>query len=147
MTTYIPPIMPGIFTPPPYDQSPPKLLGGHCSGCRQYYFPRPRYCRRCLGPVTEVILGSEGTLYSYTVIRKKPPFGLPLPYPVGYIDLEPCGLRIFCLLDPESVEDLRIGLPLQLKVGVLGHDGSGKACLRPYFSPRGESRHSGNAGG
>jgi uncharacterized OB-fold protein len=136
MMADIPPIAPGIFTLPPYDLSPPELLGGLCDKCNQYYFPRPKYCRICLGPVKETVLGSEGTIYSFTVIRKKPPFGLPLPYSVGFIDLQDCRLRIFCLLDPGAVDDLRIGLPVQLKVGPLGHDGHGHSCLRPYFSPK-----------
>jgi uncharacterized OB-fold protein len=128
------PFLPGIFTPPPYDQAPPRLLGGFCPDCRTYFFPRSRFCPHCLGVVEETELGSEGTLYSFTVIRTKPPLGLPQPYSVGYVDLEEKGLRIFCLLDPGAIDRLRIGLPMQLAVGPLGHDGRGKPCLRPYFT-------------
>ena len=139
----IPPVAPGIFTLPPYDQAPPKLLGGLCPVCNRYYFPRPKYCRVCLDAVEETTLGSEGTIYSYTVIRRKPPLGLPDPYSVGYIDLVETGLRIFCLLDPKAIDELRIGLPVKLAVGPLGHDGRGAPRLRPYFTPQGVSKSGG----
>lgn len=131
----IPPVARGIFTLPPYDEAPPALLGGFCGTCATYYFPRPNYCRSCLGPLTETKVGSEGTIYSFTVIRKKPPFGLPLPYGVGFIDLKETGLRIFCLLDPAALDQLRIGLPVQLAVAPMGHDAGGTPCLRPFFKP------------
>jgi uncharacterized OB-fold protein len=129
-------MMPGIFTPPPYDRNPPKLIGGFCRECGGVYFPRPRYCPRCLEPVEEKALNSEGTIHSFTVIRTKPPLGLPQPYSVGYVDLAESGLRVFCLLDPAAIDRLRIGLPVRLAVAPLGHDGRGTPCLRPYFTPR-----------
>jgi len=61
--------------------------------------------------------------------------GLPQPYSLGYIDLDDIPLRIFCLLDPAANDQLKIGLPVHLKVAPLGHDSNGKPCLRPYFSP------------
>jgi len=129
------PVAPGIFTLPPYDQIQPKLLGGFCPACNRYYFPRPRYCRSCLGQTEETPLSSKGVIYSFTVIRRKPPLGLPEPYSVGYVDLEESGLRVFSLLDPESIDQLRIGLKVRLVVEPLGHDGHGSPRLRPYFTP------------
>lgn len=137
---HMPPFFPGIFTPPPYHQAPPRLLGGFCPACGDYSFPRPKFCRRCLGGVEETDLGSEGTLYSFTVIRTKPPLGLPQPYSVGYIDLKGKDLRIFGLLDPKAIDRLRIGLPMHLAVAPLGHDGRGALLLRPYFTPQEEKK-------
>jgi uncharacterized OB-fold protein len=132
----LPPVMAGIFTLPPYGAGGPALLGGFCPLCVTHYFPRPKYCRICLGPVEEVDLGSEGTIYSFTVIRKKAPLGLPLPYGVGFVDLKETGLRIFCLFDPAALDRLRIGLAVRLEVGEMGHNGIGAPCLRPYFTPK-----------
>lgn len=134
-TNEVQPITFGVFTLPPYDKMPPKLLGGFCPECSRYYFPRPRYCKGCLKPVGEISLGSRGTVYSFTVIRIKPPLGLPQPYCAGYIDLAETGLRIYCLLDPKAIDQLRIGLQVHLNVGILGHDGRDNPCLRPYFTP------------
>jgi uncharacterized OB-fold protein len=129
------PVVPGIFVLPSDDRPLPALLGGFCETCGMHYFPRPNYCRSCLGPLKETTVGSEGIIYSFTVIRKKPPFGLPLPYGAGFVDLKETGLRIFSLLDPEAVDQLCIGLPVQLAVAPIGHDGSGNPCLRPFFKP------------
>lgn len=129
------PVAEGIFTLPPYGEEPPVLLGGYCRECDQYSFPRPKYCRTCMKEPDQVTLGREGEIYSYTIIRVKPPLGLPSPYAVGYIDLMGNGLRIFCLLDPTAVDALQIGLPVTLKVAALGHGADGSPRLRPYFSP------------
>ncbi len=131
----IPPVALGIFTLPPYDQTLPKLLGGFCPACNRHFFPRPRYCRSCLGQTEEIPLASEGIIYSFTVIRRKPPLGFPEPYSVGYVDLVETGLRIFCLLDPAAIDQLQVGMQVRLVVGPLGHDGHGSPRLRPYFTP------------
>lgn len=129
------PVAPGIFTPPPYENMPPKLLGGFCETCKRHYFPRPRYCKTCLREVEQTVLGSTGKLYSYTVVRTRPPFGLPQPYAVGFVDLTGSDLRIYSLLDPSAIGQFRIGMPVCLAVGSLGHDGKGNSCLRPFFVP------------
>lgn len=132
----IPPMATGVFTLPPYVQNPPQLLGGFCPACHRYYFPRPKYCPCCLGSVEEISIGSEGSIYSFTVVRTKPPLGLPQPYSVGYVDMAENGLRIFCLLDPSVINQLRLGSLVMLAVGSLGHNGRGEPRLRPYFTLR-----------
>ena len=131
----VPPILQRAFTLPPYESETPKLLGGYCAKCKVYSFPRSKYCKVCLNPETECVLGWQGTIYSYTVVRVKPPFGLPQPYSVGYVDLADPKLRIFALLDPKGISKLRIGLRVHLKVEPLGHDGKGNPRLRPFFTP------------
>jgi len=133
--TDIPPAVPGLFTLPPYDMCPPMLLGGFCQVCNRYYFPRPRYCRVCLGEVVETTLGSKGTIYCFTVVLRKAPLGLPNPYGVGYVDLTESGLRIFGLLDPAAIGRIQIGMRVRLAVAPLGDDGHGSPRLRPYFTP------------
>ncbi len=142
----LPPVEKGIFTLPDADGSPPSLLGGHCAACDRHSFPREPHCSRCLGEVEEATLGGRGTVYSLTVVRTKPPLGLPQPYSVGFIDLADCGLRIFCLLDPDRIADTRIGSPVRLTIRPLGHDGEGRACLRPCFTLE-DGNDSGQGGG
>lgn len=112
----------------------PVLIGGHCPECRRDFFPRPRYCPQCLQPTEKRELGGDGAVYSYTVVRVRPPFGLPQPYAVGYIDLAESGLRVFGLLNPAHIERLAIGTPVKLDIGPMGSDAGGGPCLRPYFS-------------
>lgn len=133
--TGMPPVASGIFALPSCDGSPPQLLGGLCPACQRHFFPRPRCCPVCLGPLEEASLGATGTIYSFTVVRTKPPLGLPRPYSIGYVDLDHAGLRIFCLLDANSIDQLQVGLPVELAVGPIGHDARGTPCLRPFFKP------------
>lgn len=118
------------------------LIGGHCPVCRRDFFPRPRYCPECLEPCQESILGGQGEIHSYTIVRTRPPFGLPQPYAVGYIDLSGSGLRIFGLFNPVDIPGLAIGRKVRLEIGPMGNTGRGEPCLRPYFSlAAGEGDH------
>ncbi|MHB8767240.1 MAG: Zn-ribbon domain-containing OB-fold protein [Deferrisomatales bacterium] len=128
------PFAPGVFTAPA-DGGPPRLLGGRCAPCGRWFFPRPARCPGCLERVEEAELGGDGAVYSCTVVRVRPPWGLPQPYGVGYVDLDGSGLRVFGLLDPAALDRFRVGVPVRLAVGPLGVDSQGTPCLRPYFSP------------
>ena len=115
----------------------PSISGSsHCARCARSHFPAASICPACLGATEERSLGSGGHIYSYTIVRTKPPLGLPAPYAVGYVDLEGPGLRVFALLDAAEPERLRIGAAVALDVAALGHDGHGNACLRPLFRLR-----------
>jgi uncharacterized OB-fold protein len=129
----LPPIAPGLYRLETGGE--PTLLGGGCRPCERRFYPRPPICPGCLGEIREIELGSRGTLYSHTVIRVKPPFGLPQPYAVGYVDLADSDLRVFSLLDAAAIDRYTIGQALKLAVGAIGHDGDGNPCLRPYFMP------------
>lgn len=131
----LPPVLPGIMAPGHDGSHDPSLLGGYCPDCGQQFFPRPRYCPLCLGPAEPAALSTRGAIYSYTVVRIKAPWGLPQPYPVGYVDLDESGLRVFSLLDHEAIDQLKVGLLVRLAVARLGHDINQEPCLRPYFSP------------
>ncbi|MEA3538321.1 MAG: OB-fold domain-containing protein [Pseudomonadota bacterium] len=128
----LPPFAEGIFTG---DGALTKLVGSRCTLCGARHFPARTHCPDDMTETETVSLGSSGTLYSATVIRTKPPFGLPAPYAVGYVDLDAHPLRIFMLLDPAHTEDFRIGMPLDLRSGLLGVGLGGEPCIRPYFTP------------
>ncbi len=131
----IPPILPGLFRFAGDNEDSPELLGSFCPHCKKHFYPQPQRCHYCLGPLDQVGLGDSGTIYSYTIVRKKAPFGLPIPYGVGFVDLDGSGLRIFGLFDPARLDNLAVGLEVKLAVAVLGDDGYGTPCLRPYFVP------------
>jgi uncharacterized protein len=131
MTESLKPVFEGIFEEGPS----PSLIGGYCETCKRYYFPKPVVCPQCLGQAKGAPLSTQGTLYSYTVVRTKAPYGLPQPYAVGYVDLEESGLRIFSLLDSTRIEGFKIGGSLELRIGPVGVDSHGQPCLRYYFTP------------
>lgn len=137
----IPPVNPGTYTLPEEGGTPPELLGGFCPLCRASYYPRPKYCPTCLGGIRGKAVGGRGKVHSLTVVRTKPPLGLPQPYCVGYVDLDPSGLRVFGLLDPEQIGKIKIGDRVCLSVRALGHDGrGGDPRLRPVFTLTAEGR-------
>ena len=113
----------------------PTLIGGKCAQCGKWFFPKPHFCSECLNKVEEVSLGSTGCIYSSTVVRTKPPLGLPRPYGIAYVDLDGSGLRIFGLLDPQELDRCTIGAPVRLEVAPIGVNLMGEPCLRPYFTP------------
>ena len=109
------------------------LVGAYCDNCKKHFFPIREHCSSCLGDTGQVKLGSRGKIYSFTVVRTKPPFGLPRPYGVAYIDLEAIPLRVFGLLDPHQLDRIGIGMPVNLSVGPMGVNNDGHPCLRPNF--------------
>lgn len=113
----------------------PYLLGAHCATCERWFFPQGQRCRHCGSALLAEPLGSTGTIYSFTVVRTKPPLGLPRPYALAYVDLDERPLRILMLLDPKATH-LSIGTAVELSVDPLGVNLEGAACLRPYFRPR-----------
>lgn len=110
-----------------------ELIGAYCNSCDKYFFPLREYCSNCLGKVTQTGLGSRGMVYSFTIVRTKPPFELPQPYGVAYIDLDKIPLRIFGLLDPQQLNKVCIGARVCLAVGPMGVNNADQACLRPFF--------------
>ncbi|MFA7242447.1 MAG: OB-fold domain-containing protein [Sulfuricellaceae bacterium] len=121
------------------EQGELELSGSFCAACRRYAYPRVEHCPGCLQLTERKPVGGRGRIYSYTVIRTRPPFQLPEPYAVGYIDLAASGLRVFGLFHPEAIEQLRIGMPVALEEIPLGINNDGQLCLRPVFSPAGTS--------
>jgi uncharacterized OB-fold protein len=130
----IQPFAPDIFTLPPDNETQPVLLGGFCPECRDYFFPAPRFCPECLGRIEKKEVGSKGKIYSFTVVRTPPPFGLPSPYGIGYITLRQTGLRVLGLFDPEDIDELKINANVVLSVKPLGCDKNGLPQLRPCFA-------------
>lgn len=122
-----------------FDSSPasaPHLIGGRCDLCGKLCFPWTQSCRHCHAELTRVNLGSRGRVHSATLVRTKPPLGLPRPYGLAYIDLEDAPLRVLMLLDANDQRDdqpLSIGRRVQLAVAEMGVDASGERCLRPFF--------------
>lgn len=121
------------FGPPP--ARAPYLVGGRCATCSSTSFPWSPTCRHCHGPLERVSLGGTGTVHSATLVRTKPPLGLPRPYGVAYVDLDAVPLRVFMLADGSGGRPLPVGQRVELGVAELGVDAAGQRCLRPIFRP------------
>lgn len=113
------------------------LTGSRCPDCGAWATPALERCPHCRGRPREVVVGTSGSLYTYTVVRTRAPFGLPEPYAIGYVDLDESGLRVLGLIDPCAAGDLEVGQRMEIGLRALGVDGQGRPCLRPLFRPAG----------
>ena len=127
----LPPFSEDIFTG---TGATTRLLGSRCR-CGHVAFPQIALCPRDGHPTDPIDLPHTATLHSFTVVRTKPPFGLPAPYAVGYVDLSDVALRLFTLIEPRASERLRIGMPMTLSSGPLGVGLDNAPCTRPFFTP------------
>ncbi|MFA7585574.1 MAG: OB-fold domain-containing protein [Novosphingobium sp.] len=100
----------GLFT----DDKPPRLVGGRDKTSGRIVFPCPPG-----SDFDPVALGSEGTLWSFTIQRfrpKSPPYAGPedfQPWAVGYVEL-PGETIVESRIVNVDFDALSIGMPLEL---------------------------------
>jgi len=101
-----------------------RLVVQHCPECGHYqHYPRP-WCTRCLHEEPEFVESpGEGTVYTFTVIRRAPlpAFAARVPYVLAFVDLDE-GVRLVSNIvdcDPESV---RIGQRVRARFEAIDHE-------------------------
>ena len=91
------------------------LLGFRCQECGIHVFGPATFCQGCSSSnLTQVELGKQGILYSYTIVRI-PPQGWPgdVPYVLGQIELAE-GPQVLAEVIDCPHDDLKIGMPVEL---------------------------------
>ena len=136
VTTAAVPLRPGLFD---VDAGgTPRLLGSRCEACGAHFFPRRRICARCRSSaMTAVPLSTRGTLYTYTTVHQSTP-AFATPYVLAYADL-PEGVRLLAQL-AAAPGDVRIGMPVELRVEPVGVNAEGRPVLSYRFHPAAEAR-------
>lgn len=120
------PLRPGIFIDDA--AGTPRLAGTRCRNCGTHYFPRRQICAKCLSADTDTVpLSDAGVLYTYTVVYQSTP-EFRTPYILGYVDL-PEGVRVLAPIVDLEPGDVRIGMPLILRVEPVRTDAEGHAVL------------------
>lgn len=90
-----------------------ELRGARCERCGTHAYPVPPLCAACRSDRLEpVVLSSEGTLYSFSVIHVGAP-GAKVPYTLGYVDL-PEDVRVLARIEVGSA-DLVPDCPVTLR--------------------------------
>ena len=117
------------------------LIGSRCNGCGTHYFPMGLSCRNpnCREKlVEEVLLSRRGTLYSYAIQSYRPPALFRMepwaPYAIGQIEL-PEGLRVMGMLTGCALDDIVIGMEVELTAEPLYRDELGRNVLTYKFKP------------
>ncbi|MET7475893.1 OB-fold domain-containing protein [Streptomyces sp. NPDC005648] len=114
------PVAEGLFTWPPGDDNPLRLIGSECADCALVSFPAAPTCVQCASTESKRrLLADHGTLWTYTTQDFRPPsppYDGPEafePYAVGYVEL-PGELLVEARLTEPDPDRLRIGQPMRL---------------------------------
>ena len=126
------PIAPGLFGD---DAATPRLLAGRCGACRELHFPVSDTCPYCGGAAVSEPVGPDGTLRLFTVVQNAPPgYQGPIPYGFGVVEIGGTGLCVLGRLEETSLERLRPGLAMRLRIAPLFTDADGRAVLSWSFA-------------
>ena len=108
----------GLFT-----SAPPVLLGSRCASCGSIRFPASDVCASCQSTdVASVELSTSGTIYTFTIVRNRPPgYAGDVPYAFGFVELAE-GIRVISTLIADDLEALAIGDTVDLELFALGTD-------------------------
>ena len=132
------PLHEGLYTWP---SAKPQLLGSRCKNCGETAFPAQDDCRSCSGRATEIVeIGDRGTLWTWTIqtFMPKEPYlsdeteATFRPYGVGYVEMSG-GVRVESRLEQNTREQLKIGMPMQLKVVPFRTDDNGDQLMTFVF--------------
>lgn len=114
------PIKEGLFTMPLTPLEKVRLLASKCKSCAEVGLGKRFTCAHCGGQTLEEIsLSRRGKLWTYTVIRHKPPgdFKGPdpfVPFALGLVELSE-GIRVLSPINCD-LDKLKIGMNLELEV-------------------------------
>ena len=120
----------------PSPEEKPRLTGVKCRSCGEFFFPKRTKCIKCFAEETEEIsLSPRGTVYSYTVVHHATPgYTGPLPYAVGAVEL-PGGIVILSPLTQCQLDQLKIGMNVELVLEKLYEDDNGNEVISYKFRP------------
>ncbi|MFE2417141.1 Zn-ribbon domain-containing OB-fold protein [Streptomyces hokutonensis] len=141
MTTTQKPVAEGLFTWPPDESTPLRLIGSECTDCGLVSFPSASDCVRCASTESkERLLAERGTLWTYTTQDFRPPsppYDGPEafePYAVGYIEL-PGELLVEARLTEPDPDKLRIGQDMRLTLVPYRVEDDGTEVMTFAFAP------------
>ena len=130
------PIREGLLSGPLADLGQVRLSGCKCTTCGETSLGAKTICPNCgRDTVQNIALGARGVLWSFTIVRHRPPGNYKGPDPfkpfgLGLVEL-PEGLRVLAPIDCE-IDKLKIGLPLRFHPYVR-HDEDGREVVAFNF--------------
>lgn len=132
------PINEDLLTTPLFPAGQVRLRGSKCRTCGEVFFGKHLSCENCGSEdIEEMPLSRRGKLYTYTVIRHRPPGDYKgpdpfVPFGVGLVEL-PEGCRVVAPLT--ASDKLEIGMELELLVDKLYEDEDGHEVMAFKFKP------------
>ena len=119
------PLRKGLLTANLDDLAAVRLIGARCGACGETSLGAAEVCPNCGRQGVEIIpLGDQGVLWSFTVVRHRPPGDYRGPQPfapfgLGLVEL-PEGVRVLSPIEGDA-GGLAIGMPLRFRP-YLRHD-------------------------
>ena len=133
------PIKQGLFSLPLSPVEQVKLMGSRCKDCDEISFGKQQTCSNCGGRnMEEMPLSRKGKLWTYTVIRHKPPGDYKgpdpfVPFGLGLVEL-PEGIRVLSPIQCD-LERMAIGMELELDIYSLYLDENNNEVMSFRFKP------------
>jgi uncharacterized OB-fold protein len=121
------PIREGLLSTPLTDLSVVRLLGSRCTNCGETSLGTAEICANCgRDAVTSLPLSRRGLVWTYTIVRHKPPGDYKgpdpfAPFALGLVEL-PDGLRVLTPIEC-ALEQVHIGMPVEFRAFVREPDG------------------------
>jgi uncharacterized OB-fold protein len=138
-TTKRRPIREDLFTMPFTSLEEVRLMGGRCRKCEEVSLGKRLYCPNCGNPdIQDLPLSKKGKLWTYTIIRHRPPGDYKgadpfVPFCLGLVAL-PEGIRVVSPIEAD-IDLIKIGMDLELSVYRLYVDGDGNEVIAFKFKP------------
>ena len=129
------PVREGLWT----SDERPQLVGSQCPNCGEVFFPKRQdvLCSYCQSSsFKEIKLSPRGKIYSYTVVMQRPPvyYQAEVPYAIGFVEL-PEGIRVETLFTGGKLEDLRVGMEVEILIDKLHTEEDGTEVYCYKFKP------------
>ncbi|HET9628802.1 MAG TPA: OB-fold domain-containing protein [Novosphingobium sp.] len=134
----------GLFAGPLDDLGSVHLCGSKCAECGETGLGKLDACPNCgSDDLTQAPLGDAGTLYTYTIVRHRPPgnYRGPAefkPFGLGLVEVDGT-IRIMAPLLPE-IDELRVGMPLRFHPYVLRTDENGAEVVAFAYDAAGDGK-------
>ena len=127
------PVADGLFTWPSKE---PRLIGSRCLSCGEVFFPTQMACSFCSSTdMEEIPFSRRGTLDLYTCSRYPTPgYTGPSPLCIGFIRL-PEGTKVIAPLTEIDIDNLRIGMEMEMVIRTVATDQQGNGLLGFAFTP------------
>lgn len=133
------PIKEGLFTTPLSPVEQVRLIGSKCKNCSEISFGKRQTCSNCGGEnLEEIPLTRKGKLWTYTVIRHKPPGDYKgpdpfIPFGLGLVEI-PEGIRVLSPIQCD-LERINVGMELEMEVYPLYTDENKNEVMAFRFRP------------
>lgn len=138
--TSVIPIKEDIFTMPLLPLERVRLRGQECHCCGAVMLGKHIGCKNCASNnLKGITFSKRGKIYTYTVARYSPmpPFRAPdpyVPFVVAWVEL-PERIRVLSALTDCNIEEIEIGMEVELVVDKLYVDEEGRGVIAYKFKP------------